>query len=464
MIRGGFRASLVYRRLRGKPYGCLRSDDNQRKRAVTNLVRTFQAEVSAKNPAERRLNIRLLDYWQILRGERLYPAIQDFNFDAVEGLKSCCFLLEFSDGDIDPVFRYIGDALTEDCGQNMLQKPVSEVPRHTLLTQVTDHYLQVLAHKAPIAFEAEYIDAAGDDVLYRSILLPLSSDGETIDCVVGAINRKEKSSETTIAHAGPKEGAEILGIAATVEGAAPDVSAHATDLARGLEECQALASAVDAADIRSRDALYRALEAAYGFYFACQSDPAGYSSLLAASRIKTQARAPFTPIVKLVFGTAYDKTRLSEYATALAYAKRKNQIEITVKNFIETQAGGIKGCVAAERAARRAERGTGPDQLERARRDLRALPPLAEVNLVEKNDVAEIGGEFVLVLGRRSDENSGKVQLLRVLDEPPALVDAVVKRAAKSLAGAAERPGPTARIAPQLPFTGPGDGGREGSS
>ena len=192
---------------------------------MTKLVRTFQAEVSAKNPAERRLNIRLLDYWQVLRGERSYPTLQDFKFDAVDGLKPFSFLLEFSDGDIDPVFRYIGEALTEDCGQNLLQKPVSEVPRHTLLTQVTDHCLQVLAHKAPISFEAEYIDAAGDDVLYRSILLPLSSDGEVIDCVVGAINRKENSSETTISHPDPEERAENVVVAAVVEKVAPVVAA-----------------------------------------------------------------------------------------------------------------------------------------------------------------------------------------------------------------------------------------------
>ena len=177
-----------------------------------------------------------------------------------------------------------------------------------------------------------------------------------------------------------------------------------------------------------------------------------------------QARAPFTPIVKLVFGVTYDKTRLSEYATALAYAKRNNQIEITVRNFIETQAGGIKGCVAAERAARRAELGTGPDQLELARRKLRELPPLAELILPETNDLVELSDEFVLVLGRRVDDDSGKVQLLRLLDEPTALVDAVVKRAAKTLAGAANRPAPAPEVAPQLPFAGPGKGNGERSS
>ena len=39
--------------------------------------------------------------------------------------------------------------------------------------------------------------------------------------------------------------------------------------------------------------------------------------------LKAQARAPMTPVVKLVFGVHYDKTRLTEFAAALSWAKRE---------------------------------------------------------------------------------------------------------------------------------------------
>ncbi len=35
----------------------------------------LRARTPAKYPAERRLNIRLLNYWQSLRGEHRYPSI-----------------------------------------------------------------------------------------------------------------------------------------------------------------------------------------------------------------------------------------------------------------------------------------------------------------------------------------------------------------------------------------------------
>ena len=52
-------------------------------------------------------------------------------------------------------------------------------------------------------------------------------------------------------------------------------------------------------------------------------NPEEYAELLEESGVKAQARAPMTPIVKLVFGIDYDKARLTEFAAALSYAQRQ---------------------------------------------------------------------------------------------------------------------------------------------
>ncbi len=396
---------------------------------MTNLVRDFQAEAEAKDPIERRLNIRLLGYWQELRGERPFPTIGDFRRDVIADFQQFGFVLEFDSGVIDPVFRYVGSALTRDCGKELVGAKVSDVPRHTLLTQVADHYLQVLANQAPIAFEAEFTNATDQEVMYRSIMLPFSTDGETIDHLAGAINSKiwNKAAEP----ASPPDGLEAA-------------ASPSADLALTLMECQALARQVDAAETRSRAALYRALEAAYGFYLECQNHPDAYARTLVEAGLKAQARAPFTPIVKLVFGRAYDKTRLSEYAAALSYAQRCNQVGITVHSFFEAQPGGIKGCVAAERAARRAERGQQTDHLAQAQARLRGLAPLARVG-----GAPDDGAEFVLLLGRRMPGGSGDIDIVRVLDEPPATVDAALKRAARALENGADKTDDKARRGPK---------------
>jgi hypothetical protein len=63
------------------------------------------------------------------------------------------------------------------------------------------------------------------------------------------------------------------------------------------------------ADGRSRAALYRALAMAYDFAVAAKRVPDDYAEILDDAGVKAQARAPMTPIVKLVFGIDYDKTR-----------------------------------------------------------------------------------------------------------------------------------------------------------
>ena len=68
---------------------------------------------------------------------------------------------------------------------------LSDVPARSLLSRITDHYMQIIANQAPIGFEAEFVNQRGTTILYRGILLPFSSDDESIDFIYGVINWKE---------------------------------------------------------------------------------------------------------------------------------------------------------------------------------------------------------------------------------------------------------------------------------
>ena len=57
--------------------------------------------------------------------------------------------------------------------------------------------MQILANQAPIGFEAEFINQRGAAILYRGILLPFSSDDDTIDFIYGVINWKEMADAAT---------------------------------------------------------------------------------------------------------------------------------------------------------------------------------------------------------------------------------------------------------------------------
>src|SRR3546814_10919277 len=62
-------------------------------------------------------------------------------------------------------------------------KTIAEVPTGSRLSRLTDHYFQIIANRAPIGFEAEFVNQRGNNTMYRGILMPLSSDGSTIDFV-----------------------------------------------------------------------------------------------------------------------------------------------------------------------------------------------------------------------------------------------------------------------------------------
>ena len=396
------------------------------------LTTILEAETLAQDPAEERVTQRLRDYWNTLRGGQQFPSRVNFRMEAVTGLGPHAFALDLAQDADDPVFRFVGKALTDDCGKDFTLKPLSAVPPHTLLAEVARRYTDVVDRKTPVEFAEEHVGADGSTALFRGAMLPFSEDGQTLDFIVGAITYKKKSSETTLAAV--PAAAPAADTARADEGAAVAASAvdHVSGLPRlsqSLEECQALAREVVQADSKSRQTLYRALESAYAFYFECEGDPEAYVELRTAAGIGLQIRAPFTPIVKLVFGIDYDKTRLSEYATALCYAHRNDRTAETVKSFIETHEGGIKGCVKAERAARRAEKGARRDDLEVARGLLRQTPAIGRIP-----DANPGKAEFVVMLGRRAMDDGATIDVLRVLDEKRSAVEAIVKRTAKTIA------------------------------
>lgn len=143
---------------------------------------------------ERRMHVRAYNYWVSLLGNRALPSIEDLNPEDTEGFAANSVLLDFSLGLEDPAILYLGSALREECGITGHIERISEVPPRSLLSRLTDHYLQIIANAAPVGFEAEFTNQRGSDLLYRGILMPFSSDDETIDFIYGVINWKEAAS------------------------------------------------------------------------------------------------------------------------------------------------------------------------------------------------------------------------------------------------------------------------------
>ncbi|MEO8619354.1 MAG: hypothetical protein ABI412_08320, partial [Sphingomicrobium sp.] len=172
----------------------------------------------------------------------------------------------------------------------------------------------------------------------------------------------------------------------------PSVDADA-GLADRLWAARESAEICKAADGRSRAALYKALAMAYDFSVAARRVPDEYAEILDDAGVKAQARAPMTPIAKLVFGADYDKSRLTEFSAALSFAERCQVQFGDFESFLDRQEGGLKGMVAAERVARRPDK-KPENYADKARVALRQAPAIALSDI----DADE---EFVLVVSRR---------------------------------------------------------------
>ncbi len=418
------------------------------------LPATAEDEPAIERPPEigvdeRRMHVRAYNYWVSLLGGRPYPSIQDVDPHNIEDFGPHSVLLDFSKNQDDPEIAFLGRALRVECALDAAIRRISAVPSRSLLSRLTDHYLQIIANCAPIGFEAEFVGQRGHNTLYRGILMPLSSDGQSIDFIYGVINWKELAdAETATQIAGQVESAIAAApLAAASYGADCPVwadgphadfveacipEAAATDestLSLWPEEpaladrlCAARDGAGEAAEAgqRSRAALYRALGLAYDFAVAADAAPDDYAELLDDAGLKAQARAPMTPVVKLVFGIGYDKTRLTEFAAALAWAKREGVEPGSLTERIERFPGALKGIVAAERAHRKPE--PKPDKWAEIRAQLRSARPLARVEIAVEGE-----GEFVLLVARRDGDG---LAIVAPVAEDARLIEQAIRKSA----------------------------------
>ncbi|HUQ13340.1 MAG TPA: hypothetical protein VM055_03600 [Novosphingobium sp.] len=477
-----------------------RHDDPARDYEPAEEAGANEAPPSPVGQDERRMQVRAYNHWAGLLAERSFPSIEDLDPDALPDFGPYSVLLDFTAGIENPAIQFLGDKLAAECGADASIRHLDDVPSRSLLSRITDHYMQILANQAPIGFEAEFVNQRGQTILYRGILLPFSSDDDTIDFIYGVINWKELADQLTTDElmleidqaldaehharrddamtvwadgpaATPDEDAgddgdedDVLDLASPVgadeeapvawpepsfgapestgEPPAADPFAAAADalelavadamelgaetmgLADWLASARELAQAAHSSEDRTRGALYAAIGRAYDFALAAHDEPEEFHDLIADAGLTMQDRAPMTPVVKLVFGADYDKTRLTEYAAALGHAQRNGIARGGLGEFLMTAPGGLKGVVQAERAHRKAESGK-PVVVREAPREALAkkLRKLAPVDFAE---LSPDGSEFALLVARRLP--TGEIVLLGEVPEDVPLLERAARR------------------------------------
>ncbi|MEO0031780.1 MAG: hypothetical protein RIS94_1538 [Pseudomonadota bacterium] len=415
---------------------------------------------------ERRMQVRAYNFWASLLGQGQYPRPDSLLAGKLPDFSSHSVLLHFDAGLDDPAIALLGDVLARESESEVALRRLSDVPGRSLLSRITDHYMQIIANKAPIGFEAEFVNQRGRTILYRGILLPFSSDNDTIDYIYGVINWKELADQQTTDELlleigqsledpspvrrsadpfgaplgewadGPATldladfGSDIVSFPTSFDDNAglsmpdPQFGGDATagmTLADWLASARDYAAAANSSEDRTRSALYAAIGRAWDFALAALTQPEGYAAMVADAGLTMQERAPLTPLVKLVFGADYDKTRLTEFVTALNHAQRLGLGRGALGRHLAEAPGGLKGVVAMERRLRREEAGReGRHPATTLTESLRALPTRPLTGLPGK------GAEFALVMVRRLPD--GSMAVLGEIDDDLPLLERAARK------------------------------------
>ncbi|SFF77935.1 hypothetical protein SAMN05518801_101459 [Novosphingobium sp. CF614] len=432
-------------------------------------------ETSAGSPPavigndERRMQVRAYNFWASLLENRTFPDIEALHPDELHDFGPYSVLLDFTDGIDNPAIGYLGAQLAEECGTHGEINWLDDVPSRSLLSRITDHYMQILANQAPIGFEAEFINQRGVTILYRGILLPFSRDDTTIDHIYGVINWKEladqSSTDALMKQVDEAVDTRRAPFPAMLRETAPmnEWADGPADLDFGQSACDYtpvdlplaefgthddyfdeiavpprsrdmslgdwLAAAREQAlnarnsEDRSRKALYDAIGHAYDFALAAAEAPEDFAELVEDAGLKVQERAPLIPLVKLVFGADYDKTRLTEFATVITHGQRLGIERGALAMLLVRTPGGLKGLLREERRLRREEssRTASPRTVRQTLVEgLRQLEP-------RTLDSVGRGSEFTVLVARRLDD--GQLVLLGEVADDAALLD----RAARHL-------------------------------
>jgi hypothetical protein len=130
---------------------------------------------------------QLYRYWDRQRGERLMPARRDILPEDLGGLLGNLFMVDVVRDDGYTRFRYrlVGTALSAVMDQDLTGRFIDQMP-FLFRKFALPAYREVLRVRRPTykqtnAFEGWMV------IRYKRLLLPLSSDGRTIDIVLGGI-------------------------------------------------------------------------------------------------------------------------------------------------------------------------------------------------------------------------------------------------------------------------------------
>jgi hypothetical protein len=132
----------------------------------------------------------LVDYWQQKRRGRMVPARSDIDPMELRPHLPHIFMMDVLDGGLDFRFRLVGTSIVQGLGHDNTGKTLSELygDRPDVLRKILARFILAVQERRPI-FARGNIWWLPDRSFHRYAigLLPLSSDGATVDIILAEL-------------------------------------------------------------------------------------------------------------------------------------------------------------------------------------------------------------------------------------------------------------------------------------
>lgn len=137
---------------------------------------------------EQRLTFRLLSYWNRIRENQEFPSLQKVNISEIAELWHYTFTIEVSPDGLHS-FQFFGQELINLTGENLTGELVERAMEQALISNLIGFYDKVLTQRAPVSESSQFY-LEGKELRYRSLVVPFSDDGTTINYLLGTTNFK----------------------------------------------------------------------------------------------------------------------------------------------------------------------------------------------------------------------------------------------------------------------------------
>jgi hypothetical protein len=138
---------------------------------------------------ERRITLRLLGYWEKLRGQRPMPSAEDILPEDIHDLWDSCMLLKISDVDKDDFhYSYMGESIRGIYSSDLIGTEQGSLAALNAASIMTGCRKVMETHR-PLLDEGEFHNKDNELVKYRLCLLPLG-EGQQVQAVLGGMRFK----------------------------------------------------------------------------------------------------------------------------------------------------------------------------------------------------------------------------------------------------------------------------------